>query len=90
MTNSIPCMRRARTIARTVIAAILYHIFNRVTQIFRQTIINSQLSCIYNAHIHACFNRMIKKNRMDRFTHHIITTEGKGDITDSTRNHNVR
>src|SRR5690606_8672033 len=61
-----------------------YHIFTKLTKLRINFIIYHQLSCIYNAHVHAGLNGMIQEHRMHSFTNRIITSEGERQITYTT------
>ena len=73
-----------------ITTAVLNHIFHRFTQLFRQVIVNRQLTGIHNPHIHPIADGVIEEHRMNRFTHGIITAEGERNVRHTTGDHRIR
>ena len=66
------------------------HILAGRAQFLINAFINSQLTGIDNAHIHARRNGMIEKHRMHRLAHRLVATEGEGKIRDTARHMRMR
>ena len=53
------------------------HILNMLTQVWFNVVINVQLACIHNAHIHTCRNGVIEEDRVHGTADRLIAPEGE-------------
>ena len=60
------------------------YILNQLQQVLGDFLIHRKLSGIDDAHVHARLDGMIKKRRVHRLAHHVITAKRKGDIAHTT------
>ena len=67
-----------------------HHIFAGGAQVGVDTVVNRQLACIDDAHIHAGLNGMIKEHGMHRLAHGVVATEAERQVRHAARHMDMR
>ena len=55
--------------------AVEHHVFDRLTQLGIQGVVERQRACIDDAHVHAGLDRVVQKHHVDRLADQLVAAE---------------
>ena len=73
-----------------IIAAIQQHVFDAFAQLRLDLLVNCQLSGIHDSHVEPGVDRMIKKRRVHRLAHSVVSAKRKRNVADSAADTRAR
>ncbi len=83
-------LRQIQQTLSAVIATVKNDIFNRIAQFGGKVVVDSQLSGIDDAHVHAVANGVVEEYRVNSFTYRVVAAEREGNVRHAAGNQRVR
>ncbi len=62
------------------VVAVEHHVLDRVTQLFRNLVVDFQLAGVDDAHGQAVLDRVVEEHRVNRFAHRVVAAEGERHV----------